>query len=197
MFWRVQLILGAAVFLMGVVLAIIALVEGRYWGFLGFIAAAVALAVSVVSYGNWMSSGFWLAPVCASALTCFSVLDVFASSHLINTKEASAQRDFVMRLMELEIESVHLNSAERSLVAEAFKTCSVQVYKDAGEMAANGQKALYFGPALTLADGVRSVAQGEQPLRCLAYYRELRKTQPQLFKGMEKRHPWLLKADPS
>lgn len=195
--WKIQLVSGAVAFLVGIVLAVIAIVDGRYWGGAGFLTAGIALAATIVLFEHWMSPGFWIAPVCAALLTIFSVIDAFTSSHLVNLKEAEAQRDFLKALIYLESGSSPLTARERKLANEAFKVCVIQGNLDQLELVVNSQKALYFGSALTLADGTNSVLNGEQPLRCLDYYRELRKNQPQLFIQMERLHPWLKQTSSS
>lgn len=194
---KFQLVLGGTAFFTGLFLAVVAISEERYWGAAGCFAAGAALAITILLYDEGMSSNFWLASVCASALTLFSILDTFTSSHLVNPKEAEAQNDFVKELIQLEAGSARLNSRERRIVTAAFKTCVVQGYSDGMDMVVSAQKSIYFGPTLSLADGVNSALQSERPPRCLDYYRELRKTQPQLFMRMEKAHPWLLEANPS
>lgn len=194
---RFRLILGGMAFFTGVVLAVFAFSESRYWGAAGYLAAGLALAITILLFEDVMSPSFWLASTCTAALTLFSILDTFTSSHLANLKEAEAQSDFVTELMQLEAGSARLNSRERRIVTAALKTCVVQGYSDGMDMVVSAQKSIYFGPTLSLADGVNSALQSERPPRCLDYYRELRKTQPQLFIQMEKSHPWLLEANPS
>ncbi|MEF9671911.1 hypothetical protein QNM99_03650 [Pseudomonas sp. PCH446] len=154
------------------------------------------MAATLVLWEFWTSPSFWLAPVCAAALTFFSVVDVFTSSHAVNFEEAEAQNDFLNVLIHLEAGSSPLSAREKMLAGEAFNVCALQENQDQQELVLGAQKALYFGPALTLADGVNSALAGERPVRCLDYYRELRKTQAQLFLRMEARYPWLL-ANPS
>ncbi|MDD2056566.1 hypothetical protein N5D52_14930 [Pseudomonas sp. GD03860] len=194
---KFQLVFAAGAFFTGLVLAVLAILESRYWGAAGCLAAGLALAITILLFEDVMSPSFWLASTCTAALTLFSILDTFTSSHLVNLKEADAQNDFVTELMQLEAGSARLNSREKGIVTEALKTCVVQGYSDGMDMVVSAQKSIYFGPTLSLADGVNSALQIERPPRCLDYYRELRKTQPQLFMQMEKSHPWLLDSHPS
>lgn len=194
--WKIKLVLGGAALLTGIVLALIAFVDGRYWGGAGFVTAGIALATTIVLFEHWMSPAFWFAPVCAALLTSFSILDAFTSSHLVNLKEAEAQSDFLKSLIYLEAGTSPLTAREKQLANEAFKVCVMQGSQDQMELVVNAQKALSFGSALTLVDGANSALAGKQPVRCLDYYRELRKTQNQLFTEMEKKHPWLRETNP-
>ncbi|MEN5216352.1 hypothetical protein ABE484_10905 [Pseudomonas pudica] len=191
MMWKIQLVSGAMALLAGIALAVIAIVDGRYWGGAGFFTAGIAFATAIVLFEHWLSPTFWFAPVCAALLTTFSVLDAFTSSHLMNLKEADAQRDFLKALINLEAGASPLSAQEKQVAIRAFKVCAIQGELDQLDLVVNSQKALYYGSGLTLADGVNSALDGDQPLRCLDYYRELRKTQPQLFIQIERMHPWL------
>lgn len=179
-------------FLAGIVLAFSAGFDGRYWGAAGCFAAGLALAFTILLYDGYVSLEFGIASVCAVALTLFSILETFTSSHLVNRQEGAAQAEFVSHLLRLEGGSAHLNATERKLVTEALRSCVTQGWRDGLDLTISAQKALYFGPALTLADEANAAFQDRRPLRCLDYYRELRRTQPTLFMRMERRHPWLL-----
>lgn len=187
-----RLALGVAALLAGLLLAVIAVIEGRFLGGAGFIAAGIALAVTVVFWEKWMSPGFWVAPVCAAALTFLSIGDVLTSSHAVNFNEIEAQNDFLSLIINLHGGLSPMSLREKKLVEAAFKACALQGTQDQQELVIGAQKAIYFGSALTLADGVNSALTIEQPVRCLDYYRELKKTQPQLFVRFERNHPWLL-----
>lgn len=190
--WRIRLAMGLAFFLTGLVLAVFAGLEGRFWGACGFLVAGVAGSATVILWESYIDPMFWLAPILGAALTIFSVLDVFTSSHAVNSKEIAAQDDFVSLLIHLEVNGSRMSARERALTAEAFKVCALQTNYDQLELVGNAQKAIYLGSTLTLVDGINSAMAGERPLRCLDYYRELRKTQAPLFARMEQRHSWLL-----
>lgn len=190
--WQIRLALGLAFFLIGLVLAVFAGVDGRLWGAGSFLVAGVAGAATVILWEAYTDPIFWLAPVLGAALTIFSLVDVFTSSHAINAKEIAAQDDFVNLLIHLESNRSPMTARERGLAAEAFKACTLQGSHDQLEFVGNAQKAIYLGSTLTLVDGIDSAMAGERPLRCLDYYRELRKTQAPLFARMELRHSWLL-----
>ncbi|WDH55350.1 hypothetical protein PUP75_11340 [Pseudomonas chlororaphis] len=187
-----RLAVGGAALLAGLVLAVIAAIEGRFLGGAGSIAAGIALAVTVVFWEQCMSPGFWLAPVCATALTYFSIGDVLTSSHAVNSNEIEAQNDFLNLIINSQGGLSPISLREKKLVEAAFKACALQGIQDQQDLIVGAQKAIYFGSALTLADGVNSALTSEHPVRCLDYYRELRKTQPQLFVRFERNHPWLL-----
>lgn len=184
---------GVVALLAGLVLAVIAAIEGRFLGGAGFIAAGIALAATVVCWELWMSPGFWIAPVCATALTFFSIGDVLTSSHAVNFNEIEAQNDFLSLIINLQgglLSPMSLH--EKKLVEAAFKVCVMQGIQDQRELVIGAQKAIYFGSSLTLADGLNSALTSKHPARCLDYYRELRNTQPQIFVKFERNHPWLL-----
>jgi len=187
-----RLALGVVAFLAGLVLAVIAAFEGRFLGGAGFVAAGIALAVTVVFWELWMSPGYWIAPVCATALTFFSIGDVLTSSHAVNFNEIEAQNDFMSLIINLQGGLSPMNLREKRLVEAAFKVCVLQGIQDQQELVIGAQKAIYFGSAMTLVDGVNSALTSEHPSRCLDYYRELRKTKPQIFVNFERNHPWLL-----
>ncbi|PNG45330.1 hypothetical protein A1354_00310 [Pseudomonas asplenii] len=183
---------GVVALLAGLVLAVIAAIEGRFLGGAGFIAAGIALAATVVCWELWKSPGFWVAPVCATALTFFSIGDVLTSSHAVNFNEIEAQNDFLSLIIDLQGELSPMNLREKKLVEAAFKVCVMQGIQDQQELVIGAQKAIYFGSALTLADGLNSALTSKYPARCLDYYRALRNTLPQIFVKFERNHPWLL-----
>lgn len=192
--WRIQLVLAVLALLVGLVLAVSAVSEERYWGFAVFSTAGIALAATIIFIKDCMSPKFWFSSVCAALLILFSVFDVITSSHLF--KEAEAQRDFLRTLIELEIGPSNLTVQEKRFASQAFRVCAVQNELDQMGLVVNSYKALYFGSVLTLADGTNSLLTREQSFRCLDYYRELRKTQPQIFITLERLHPWLTQAGP-
>jgi len=190
--WRIRLAMGLAFFLTGLVLAVFAGLDGRFWWAYGFLVAGVSGSATVILWESYIDPMFWLAPILGAALTIFSVLDVFTSSHAVNSKEIAAQDDFVSLLIHLEVNGSRMSARERALTAEAFKVCALQTNYDQLELVGSAQKAIYLGSTLTLVDGINSAMAGEGPLRCLDYYRELRKTQAPPFARMEQRHSWLL-----
>ncbi|WP_148661748.1 hypothetical protein [Pseudomonas putida] len=190
MFRRRLLLCSFAVFV-GVVLAIMACFLSRYWAAAGFFVAGFSLAVTILLHENWLSPSFWLAPLLTAALTCFSVVDAMSSSHLFNLKEAAAQADFLHELIWLQASSQSLTQKQRALVGSAFRACAMQGAEDQLDLVGNAGKAIYFGPVLTLADGVASALPKEPKLRCLDYYQELKKTRAELFPITAARHPWL------
>ncbi len=195
--WNYKLALSGAVFIVGLVLAVVAGIESRYWGAAGCFAAGLASAFTILLYDGYVSTQFGIASVFAIALTFFSILETFTSSPLVNRQEGDAQTEFILQLLQLEGGSAHLNSKERKLVTEALKSCVTQGWRDGLDLTISAHKALYFGPALTLVDEANAAFQDGRPLRCLDYYRDLRRTQPSLFTRMERRHPWLLETKPN
>jgi hypothetical protein len=107
-------------------------------------------------------------------------------------KELDAQRDFMHGLIASIAYSDPLDSRESKLVNMALRACNSQPHVDQLDLVVNLQKALYFGPGLSLADGVNSELSVDTRVRCLDYYRELRKTRPEFFITLERDHPWLL-----
>lgn len=184
--------------LAGLVLAIIAGFDGRYWGAACFLVAGVTwgltLAIFDVVYNE---PGLLIIPVLALATTGLSIADVFSSSNALNAKLVDAQTDLVKILMEADGPFTSLSGVEKKLVNKAFITCAIQDKVDALDLAVGAYKAVYFGPALTVADGINSAMSAPQPVRCLDYYRELRKTRPELFTQFEKDHSWLIAAPAS
>ncbi|MDH2077204.1 hypothetical protein [Pseudomonas atacamensis] len=191
----VRLVIGGTALLAGLVLAAIAAFDGRFLGAAGFVAAGIALAVTVLFWEQWMNPGFWIASVCATALTFFSIGDVLTSSHAVNFNEIEAQNDFLSLIINLQGWSSPMSLREKKLVKAAFKVCALQGAQDQQELVIGAQKAIYFGSTVTLVDGVNSALITEHPVRCLDYYRELKKTQPQLFVKFERNHPWLLRGE--
>ena len=191
--WNFRLTLGLVSFLTGVVLAALAGWDGRFWGAGGFFVAGIAVAITVIFWDAYSEPVFWFVPVLGAVLTLFSVIDVFTSSHAVNYKETEAQDDFLNVLIHLQGDTSPMSAREKKLVEEAFRVCALQGNQDQLELVFSAQKAIYLGPTLTLADGVNSALAGEQPVRCLDYYRELRKTRAPLFAKMEIRNSWLLK----
>ncbi|MGE8149800.1 hypothetical protein ACQKP5_00925 [Pseudomonas vancouverensis] len=190
--WNFRLILGLVCFLTGVVLAALAGWDGRFWGAVGFFVAGIAVAITVIAWDFYSEPVFWFAPILGAVLTIVSVADVFTSSHAVNYKETEAQDDFLNALIELQVDGSPMTAREKKLVGEAFRVCALQGNQDQLELVFSAQKAIYFGPALTLVDGVNSEITEQHPVRCLDYYRELRKTRASLFTKMERRNSWLL-----
>ncbi|WAT31781.1 hypothetical protein [Pseudomonas sp. GXZC] len=190
--WRLRRAVGYIVFFVGLILAFYAGAEERYWAAAGFVAGGIACAATVVLWEAMGGSVSLLLSMFSLAVTIFSVLDVFSSSYALNQREIDAQRDFVEVLVHEQFEFSRLDGDNRQLVAKAFKACVLQSYADQQDFVVNAGKAVYFGPGLTLVDGLSSRLDGKHPVRCLDYYRELRKTQAHLFLRMEKHHPWLL-----
>ncbi|MGV6394020.1 hypothetical protein ACTUVN_003253 [Pseudomonas caspiana] len=191
----IRLAVFAIASLAGLVLAVFAGIDGRYWGAACFLIAGIAwgltLALYDIVYGE---PGLLLIPLLALATTGFSIADVLSSSKAFNAKLAGAQADFVNILIHADGPYTSLSSSEKKLVVKASITCVVQDKVDVFDFAINAYKAVYFGPALTVVDGINSAMSGPQPVRCLDYYGELRKTKPELFTQFEKDHSWLLAA---
>lgn len=185
----VRLVSGGTAFLIGVVLAFVFAIDGRWLAAAGFVAAGATWGLRFVL---WDVANAWPVTLFATAVTLFSIFDVVFSSNAINLKEQDAQQEFTHMLLEVQFGPPRMSPTEKKLVSDAFTICALQTNHDQMEFVLNAQKAIYLGPALTLADGVNSVLDAKPSVRCLDYYRELRKTQPGLFVRLERHHPWLL-----
>ncbi len=52
----------------------------------------------------------------------------------------------------------------------------------------------HFGPIMTLLDGLNSIISSPPQKNCLDYYREIRKSKPEVFINFESKYPRLIQS---
>lgn len=193
---NIRLGVFVAASIVGICLGVSAAFSGHFWGAASFVVAGVACGITFACFEEVSANpSFWPLTVLAGAATIFSVYDVFLSSPATDMKEQAAAIDLVSLLLPLDMDSqgLHLSTAERTLIHRGVVVCSMQQNTDVLDLTVNAQKAISYGPTATLIDGVDSALAQKKDIRCLDYYRELRKTQAGLFVFFEKQHPWVVR----
>jgi hypothetical protein len=188
--WR--LVVGAILFLTGLVLGGMEVYDARYWSALVFFIAGASSAVSFIVWEFGASSVSWVSALIGVAFSVVSIIDVFGSSPALDFEQSKAQVDFFQKLLELDADPSGLDENERKLVGQALYACAMQSNRDFRDLTINANKAIKMGPNATLADGVNSAIDPDKRVRCLDYFQKLYKTQPVLFESFVNTYPWLL-----
>lgn len=184
---------AAGAFVLGIMLAVMAGWSGNYWGASCFFFAGAGSGVVILLWEDATiegRSGICLLLGAAAFGTGF--MGVMTSSHVMNRDEAKAQQDLLDILTTAEIWSESLTDFEYALVRVGRVVCTLQQSNDMVAFVFDGAKSLYLTPGMTLIDGAMTAVQGASPKRCLDYYVELKKTQPDMFRRFERSHRWLV-----
>jgi hypothetical protein len=192
--YKLQLWLASIALLTGLVMAGIYLFAAHFLGAVVFFVAGILGAIfTLVGWSAFEAT--WYQFSCG----IFTLFCIMASFQLSPAPQFDVQRaQFGLMSTLLNITNVSLrqplDGRERALAEKAITVCGQQGNADFQDLTIDLEKALRFGPIMTLFDGMATLAQGDRPMRCLDYYRELRKTRPDLFRGFEKENPVVAQA---
>lgn len=182
--------------LLGIVLAIGAMVQGNVLLSLALMGATVLVVAA------WML-GFWEALAspgyreAAAAVGIVAALAQLSGSPAADGCRQRAQGALMLDFMQMSMQTqIHqLSPAERSLIEEAAEACMLQPARDQIEATSASTKALYQSPSGLIVDTAVTAAKGkpkDAPKVCLDYYRELRAARPDLFLMFEREHACVL-----
>lgn len=189
--YRIQLGLAASTQLIGIVLALIEISHLHWLGAIGFFLAGLMAALFFLFLPGLVWDEWWYRALGGIGL-CLGIYAAFSASPAANM-DLQTTRD---GLLEAFIwagsgHTAHLNAAEQSLAEKGVMTCAIEGTMDLSNLVFELQKANYFGPLMTLADGVASIFNEKKSMNCLTYYYALRKTKPEAFILFESKNRWI------
>jgi hypothetical protein len=182
-----RLIVAAIILILGIVLGIVALVNGH-----SIVALALFLSGINVALGALLGISEYLTnpwfKLSAGVLSALSVLAVFLYARAFQPNLQEAHADALVAFVKLGT-PLHPASREVQDIANfGVKACALQGNSDQMDAMVGLTKSVYLGPGTSLADAVLSSAHGPNPDYCALAYKAVMRMDPTAF-------PFLSAAD--
>jgi len=183
-----QLCLAGATLFVAAGLAISQALDNHYWAALVLVDAGIFVA-GVILVGRRMKEDWFGRSLIAAG--CLMSLMAYFDTKAFDFERQAIHRELFLAFAEIHAQSslVPFSAEESKLLKQGLFACALQSNADMQEATIAGQKAIYLGPGLSLADAAYDeVAAAPEQKTCLHYYQILRKRQPSLFIDVERKH---------
>lgn len=183
---RVRTLGAIAFFLAGAWLTLLSLIVGHWlsavaWLLTGVLAAAATSLPEL--FEDWNPPGVWKAGAAiATGLFVFAILFEHPAFDRDRQKAHIEAFDGFGRMMLCVPQSAEINA----IMNEGIKACLLQSHADMVDAIGQFQAAQYFGPRLSIIDGVRSASMKPEGDWCAEAYLAARPLCSWVFSGMSK-----------
>ena len=175
-----RLISSAIIFVFGIALGVVALVNGYPVVALAMFLAGINVALGALLGISEYLTNPWF-KLSAGALSVLSVLSVFLYARAFQPNIQTAHTDALVAFVKLGTPEHPASQKVQEIAKFGVKACALQGNSDQMAAVTGLAKSIYLGPGTSLADAAVSSAHGPSPDYCALAYKAVDRIDPTAF----------------
>lgn len=176
----IRLIAAAAIFVLGITLGVVSLVNGHVVVALGLFLAGVNVALGTLLGISEYLTNSWF-KISAAVLSILSVFAVFLYARAFQPNLQAAHVDALMAFAKVGMPGHPAPREVQDIAAFGVKACALQGNSDQMDAVSDLAKSVYLGPGTSLADAVLSSVHEPKPDYCALAYKAVDRIDPTTF----------------